>query len=60
MEPEDWTPVYLTEDERAEITAHLIMLAEERQIGQQENRARRLYYLAGLVTFATSPGVRVA
>lgn len=57
MQPEDWKPVYLTDDERAEICAVLITHAEERSIGGMRDRARRLYYLAALLVFATEPGV---
>lgn len=58
LELPDWQPVYLTEDERADIASVLITHAEERRIGEQEDKARRLYYLAGLLVFATSPEVR--
>jgi hypothetical protein len=58
MHLDDWTPVYLTEDERAEISAILICNAEIRRDLGFEEKSRRSYYLAGLITFATSPEVR--
>lgn len=60
MNPEDWKPVYLTDSERAVIASTLIVRAENKRELGDEAKAKHLYYLAGLITFATSPEVRAA
>ena len=58
MDAPKWDPVYLTDDERYDIASNLIVNAEANKEDGQEDTARRLYYLAGLLAFATSEAVR--
>lgn len=57
MQPEDWKPVYLTDEERAVIAVNLLDNAETQAALGNEAQSKHLYFLAGLVTYA--PGDRL-
>jgi hypothetical protein len=57
MNTPEWTPVYLTETERADIAARLIMHGED--ANRPEERTRCLE-LAGIFVFGTSAETRAA
>ncbi len=57
MEPPDWNPVYLTDEERVVIATNLLDSAETVAARGHESQSKHLYFLAGLVTYA--PGERL-
>jgi hypothetical protein len=55
MEPADWKPVYMTDEERADIAARLIMHGEDSPDPRERTRC---LWLASILVFATTPEVR--